>query len=98
MKPTITRPGKPSTTRPPNAPGRTAAASGPQAVNPLHMLVTFVQSVAQEMRRVTWPSREEIVTATVLTLGLVLVVAAFTGIVDHVVGFLFSLITGDKAR
>ena len=62
------------------------------------MLVTFVQSVAQEMRRVTWPSREEIVTATVLTLGLVLVVAAFTGIVDHVVGFLFSLITGDKAR
>jgi preprotein translocase SecE subunit len=58
----------------------------------------FVEGVVQELRRVTWPTREEWVTATVLTLGLVLVVAAFTGIVDHVVGFLFSLVTGDKAR
>jgi preprotein translocase SecE subunit len=98
MKPTITRPGKPPATRPPNAPGRTAVAGGSRIVNPLQALVDFYLSVVQELRRVTWPTREEWVTATVLTLGLVLVVAAFTGIVDHVVGFLFSLITGDKAR
>jgi preprotein translocase SecE subunit len=97
MKPTITGPGKPSATRPPNVPGRPAAAGGSRAATPLQARA-FVEGVVQEMRRVTWPTREEWVTATILTLGLVLVVAAFTGIVDHVVGFLFSLITGDKAR
>ena len=54
----------------------------------------FASSVVAELRRVTWPSRQEWVSATVLTIALVVVVGLFTAVVDKVVGYLFGLVTG----
>jgi preprotein translocase SecE subunit len=50
------------------------------------------------MKRVTWPSREEWVTATLLTLGLVLVVGLYTAAADHLFGWLVGLVTGNATR
>ena len=44
------------------------------------------------MRRVTWPSRQEWVSATVLTVTLVVVVAIFTYGVDLLFAQVFSLV------
>jgi preprotein translocase subunit SecE len=97
MKPTIKTPGKPPT-RPPNgnkpAP---AAASGQRARNAV-AAQTFVEGVISEMRRVTWPTREEWVTATLLTIGLVVVVGLFTAGADHLFGWLVGLLTGNTTR
>lgn len=42
----------------------------------------FVQEVMLEFRRVTWPSRQELVNSTVVVLALTVVVAFFLGGVD----------------
>jgi preprotein translocase subunit SecE len=52
----------------------------------------FVEGLASEMRRVTWPSRQEWVSATVLTVVLVVLVAIFTYSVDLLFGQLFGLV------
>jgi preprotein translocase subunit SecE len=52
----------------------------------------FVEGLASEMRRVTWPSRQEWVSATVLTVVLVVVVAIFTYGVDLLFAQVFSLV------
>ena len=42
----------------------------------------FVQEVLLEFRRVTWPSRQELVNSTVVVLALTVVIAFFLGGVD----------------
>ena len=53
----------------------------------------FVRGVIAEMRRVTWPTREEWISATVLAIGLVVSIGLFTYVADQAFGALFSLIT-----
>jgi len=43
---------------------------------------TFFTDVAREMRKVSWPKREELQDATVITLVLCVLLAAFTFGVD----------------
>jgi preprotein translocase SecE subunit len=96
MKPTVNRPGKPAGSRPPA--GRAAApAAGSRAASAAQMQA-FVTGVVSEMKRVTWPSREEWVTATLLTLGLVVVVGLYTAAADHLFGWLVGLVTGNTTR
>lgn len=52
----------------------------------------FVRGVIAEMRRVTWPTRDEWVSATVLTIGLVVGVGIFTFVLDQLFGALFNWI------
>ncbi len=52
----------------------------------------FIRGVIMELRRVTWPTREEWISATVLTIVLVVGIGLFTFIVDQFFGWLFSLI------
>jgi preprotein translocase subunit SecE len=48
--------------------------------------ITFLKEVRLELRRVTWPTRQETVKHTLIVIGLSLAVAAFLGGLD----FLFS--------
>jgi preprotein translocase subunit SecE len=50
----------------------------------------FVRSVITELRRVTWPSRNEWVSATVLTLGLVVVLGLLTWGLDNLFSLIFA--------
>jgi preprotein translocase SecE subunit len=51
-----------------------------------------VRDLVSEMRRVTWPSRQEWISATILTIGLVVVVGLYTYLADQLFGFLFGLV------
>jgi preprotein translocase subunit SecE len=54
----------------------------------------FVRGVATEMRRVTWPTREEWMAATALTIALVVGVGVFTYLCDRLFELIFSWLTG----
>jgi preprotein translocase SecE subunit len=86
---------KSTPTKPPGKPA--AVAANARAARNANARV-FVEGVIQEMKRVTWPSREEWVTATLLTIGLVLVVGVYTGVLDWVFRELFGLVSGDRGR
>ena len=48
----------------------------------------FVRGVITELRRVTWPTRDEWVSATVLTIALVVGIGLFTWALDNGLGWL----------
>jgi preprotein translocase subunit SecE len=52
----------------------------------------FVRGVIAELRRVTWPTREEWISATVLTIVLVIGIGLFTFVLDQLFGWLFTVI------
>ena len=52
----------------------------------------FVQGVITELRRVTWPTRDEWVSATVLTIALVVGIGLFTWGLDQLFAWLFNFI------
>jgi preprotein translocase subunit SecE len=54
----------------------------------------FFRGMVSEMKRVTWPSREEWVAATILTVVLVVGVGVFTYVVDLIFAEIFKLLTG----
>jgi preprotein translocase subunit SecE len=74
-------------------PRRPATTSAQRAANSVRTQ-DFVRGVATEMRRVTWPTREEWVAATLLTIALVVGVGVFTYAADLLFGFLFGWLTG----
>lgn len=45
-------------------------------------VVNFFQSVAQEMRRVTWPTRKELTRYTLVVLATVAIMTIFFAVVD----------------
>ena len=52
----------------------------------------FVRGVWLELKRVTWPTREEWVSATVLTVVLVVAIGLFTYGADQLFGWIFSAV------
>ncbi len=81
---TTVRPGTPS--RPPAKTGAADRAARAQNAE------RFVRDLASEMRRVTWPSRQEWVSATVLTVALVAVIGLYTYVLDELFGLVFGLV------
>ncbi len=57
-------------------------------------LVKFVKEVRNELKRVSWPSKDEIRGSTTEGIGIVLVLAAFIGLVDRALSFLVSIVFG----
>lgn len=52
----------------------------------------FVKGVFTELKRVTWPTREEWMSATLLTIILVVAIGLFTFGADKLFGLLFEAI------
>jgi preprotein translocase SecE subunit len=52
----------------------------------------FAQGLASEMRRVTWPTRQEWVSATILTIGLVVILGFYTFSLDELFTWVFGLV------
>lgn len=53
---------------------------------------SFVSDVGSEMKRVSWPSREQLQESTLVTLATVLAIAFFVYIVDLVFSQIFRFI------
>ncbi len=66
-----------------------AAARRPLSVE---QVKEFTRGVVLELRRVTWPTREEWIAATILTIALVVGIGLFTYLVDGLFTFVFNLI------
>ena len=48
----------------------------------MHRLITFLRDVNLELKRVTWPNKEQIISATMVVIVATLIVAAYLGAVD----------------
>ncbi len=56
-------------------------------------IVKFFRSVISEMKKVTWPTRKELVNYTIVVIVVVIIVAAVVGVMDLGFGQLLQLIT-----
>ena len=54
-------------------------------------VVDGYRAIVSEMKRVTWPSRDEWVSATLITVGLVVAVAIWTSVVSNVAQLVFRI-------
>lgn len=54
----------------------------------------FVRQVRQEVSKVTWPSRKETITTTILVFLMVFICATFFLIVDRILAWGVALILG----
>ena len=99
MKSTPKNPASPARGSTPSRPGNRPAATGARSASPqraanAQATQDFFRGVVSEMKRVTWPSRDEWVAATILTVALVVGVGIFTYLVDLAFGWIFTLLTG----
>jgi preprotein translocase subunit SecE len=78
---------KPTGAPPPRPSVRTAE----RAANAARMQA-FFRGLVSEMRRVTWPSRQEWIAATILTIGLVVSLALYTYVVDELLALIFGVV------
>ena len=93
MKSTPKGPSTPARTGSTNRPATRPAATAVRARN-ARATQDFFRGVVSELKRVTWPSREEWVAATILTVVLVVGVGVFTYLCDLAFGAVFSFLTG----
>ena len=54
----------------------------------------FLKEVVAELRKVTWPSKDELIGSTIVTIVVSVIVALFIGIVDQLLTYIISLIFG----
>ncbi len=53
-------------------------------------IVTFVEDVVKEMKKVTWPNKEELKDSTNVVIVSCLILASFTYVVDMIVTQIFK--------
>ena len=58
----------------------------------MERLNNFLKDVRVEIRKVTWPTREELTESTTVVLVTVLIISAFIFVVDWAVGKLITVI------
>ncbi len=57
----------------------------------------FFKEVIAELRKVTWPTKQELIGSTIVTIVVSLVVAVFIGIVDRILAMIVQAIFGGGA-
>ncbi len=78
--------------------GTGGEAAGPAPVHAEHKagmltrLIGFLQGCWRELQRVQWPDRPQVIQATGVVIGFVIVAAAFLGLADLVAGKLVTFI------
>lgn len=50
----------------------------------MNKLLNYLQGAREELAKVVWPSRETIVSHTLVVIGLSLLVAIFLGAIDYI--------------
>lgn len=59
--------------------------------------ITFLQQVRQEVSKVTWPSRNEVLISTVMVLVLVVAASIFFLVADQIISWLVGLMLSIRA-
>jgi preprotein translocase subunit SecE len=55
---------------------------------------TFLKEVSVELKKVSWPTRQQTISATVVVIVLTIIVSVFLGIIDFALGRLVGAIMG----
>lgn len=58
-------------------------------IKPIDRMVTFVRESRDELKKVTWPERDEVTSFTVVVIVAVVIVSIFLGLIDS---FLMTII------
>ncbi len=53
-------------------------------------IIAFFQDVAKEMKKVTWPTKEELIESTKIVIVVCIVFAVFTYLIDIVINEAFK--------
>lgn len=59
-------------------------------LNVFPAIIKFLKEVKVELKKVTWPTREETIKHTLIVIGISFAVAIFLGGLDFLFGFLLS--------
>ena len=70
--------------RAPEEPSSDGGGIGEAAVAPVGRASRFLQEVAAELRKVSWPNRQQLFQSTLVVLICVAVVAAYLGVLDAI--------------
>ncbi len=54
----------------------------------------FLKEVNAELRKVTWPTKDELIGSTIVVMVVSVVLAVFIGVVDRVLSFVVQAIFG----
>ena len=60
----------------------------------MNKITAYIQDVAKEMRKVSWPSRQELISNTMVTLAATVVISLFIFAADRVVSTVLEVIYG----
>jgi preprotein translocase subunit SecE len=60
----------------------------------MRRLQNYIRDVILELRKVTWPTRDELKGATVTVIIFALISTLFVGSVDFVLGYIVKLVLG----
>jgi preprotein translocase subunit SecE len=55
-------------------------------------VTTFLQDVQAETKKVTWPSRRDVVGSTLVVIVAVFIIAGFLGVIDFVLSLLIGVL------
>jgi preprotein translocase SecE subunit len=72
--------------------GLTPTAASAPAVRPVARLVAFLQGSWRELQRVQWPDRRQVMQATGVVIGFVIVAGVFLGVADFIATKVVNLI------
>jgi preprotein translocase subunit SecE len=60
--------------------------------NPISQIATFVRESRDELKKVTWPERDEVTSFTIVVVVSVVLVALFLGLIDTLFSSIFKLV------
>ena len=60
----------------------------------MNKFVTFLKEVNAELRKVTWPTKEELIGSTIVTIVVSLIMSIFIGFVDRILTFAIKTVFG----
>ncbi len=58
----------------------------------MNKIIAYLEEVAKEMRKVSWPSRQELISNTVITLVSAMVISLFIFGIDRVISQVLEII------
>jgi len=57
---------------------------------PMANMIDFLKESREELKKVVWPGKEEILNSTLVVLGAVVIISIFLFLVDHLFELLFN--------
>jgi preprotein translocase subunit SecE len=57
-----------------------------------NVIVRYIKETRSELRKVSWPTRQEALNLTLIVVGFTILMAALLGAIDYIFAWVFSLI------